>query len=125
MPKECIFCQIIKKEVPSVIRYEDDKWLVFDDLYKIAPTHVLLIPKHHVTTLEDVAEDDRDFYADMIITAKKVAKQIGIGENYKIFMNIGMKVQAIHHVHLHIYGGWAQDKSTEELDKESRKLINE
>jgi histidine triad (HIT) family protein len=122
---DCIFCKIIAGEIPSEIRYEDEKWLAFDNMKKTAPEHILLIPKKHYTTLEDVEISDRDFHADLLITARKIAKKIEIVENYKMFINVGQKVQAIHHVHLHIYGGWKGDKPNQEIKQESLDLINQ
>lgn len=122
---ECVFCKIIAKEIPSEIRYEDENWLAFDNIEKTAPEHILLIPKKHYTTLEDVGIDDRDFHADLLITARKIAEKIGIVENYKMFINVGKRIQAVHHVHLHIYGGWNGGKPNQEIKQESLDLINE
>jgi len=123
MAENCLFCKINQREIPGQIHYEDEHWLAFDDKYPVAPIHVLLVPKTHIVTLEEV--DDLNFYLELINTAKKIASQLGISDNYKLFMNVGLKVQAIHHLHLHIYGGWGEEKLAEQLDKESRKLISE
>jgi histidine triad (HIT) family protein len=125
MPNDtCIFCQIVHKEIPATIRYEDEKWIAFDDMHKTAPQHVLLIPKTHYASLEAVDSVDKDFHAELLLTARKIAHQLGIQENYKLFVNVGKKVQAIHHLHLHIMGGWGKEKNRLGLDKESLDFIN-
>jgi len=120
----CLFCKIIAKQIPSTIRFEDENWLAFDDIHKSAPVHVLLIPKNHYKTLEEIEIDSDQFYAQLISTARKIAHQVDISDNYKLFMNVGEKVQMIHHVHLHIMGGWSKDLLTEELDRQSNKVLN-
>lgn len=120
----CLFCQIIKKEIPSTTRFEDDNWLAFDNINKTAPEHILIIPKTHYKTLEEVEMNNDQFYSQLITTARKIARQIGINDNYKLFMNVGEKVQMIHHVHLHLMGGWPNKATTEELDRESNQVLN-
>lgn len=121
---DCIFCKIIGGEISGTIRYQDENWLVFDDINKIAPEHVLVVPKKHIATLEDVPLDDKNFHADLLLTARKVAKEIGISDNYKIFMNVGKRVQMVHHIHAHVYGGWSASKSDKEIDSETDKFIH-
>jgi histidine triad (HIT) family protein len=125
MPEDkCIFCQIISKEIPATIRYEDSNWLAFDDLHKAAPEHILLVPKKPIKSLEDIDINNRDLHADLLIVAKRIAKEVGISENYKLFTNSGEQVQAVHHLHLHIMGGWKKEKNRLGLDKESLDFIN-
>ena len=120
----CLFCQIINGKIPAKVRFEDNEFIVFDDIKPIAPTHVLLITKNHYKSLEDIEISDQKLHAQILITSRKVAKKLGISDNYKIFMNIGDQVQMIHHIHLHIYGGWNKNKTAYQLDKESLELIN-
>lgn len=119
----CLFCQIIAKEIPSTIRFEDDSWLAFDDINKTAPEHVLIVPKTHYKTLEEIEVSDDRFHSQLISTARKIAHQIGISSNYKLFMNVGEKVQVIHHIHLHLMGGWGKETATQVLDQQSANLI--
>lgn len=119
----CLFCKIIAKQIPSTIRYEDENWLAFDDIHKSAPEHVLIIPKIHYMSLEEVEINDNQFYTQLISTARKIAHQIGIKDNYKLFMNVGEKVQMVHHLHLHLMGGWPKEASTQVLDQQSADLI--
>lgn len=107
---DSVFSKIIRKEIPATIRFEDEDFIVINDLYPKAPVHVLIIPKQPYTTLEEVAFDDDVFYAKLLKTARQVAKNLGIADNYKLFMNVGKQVQDVHHVHLHLMGGYAGGK---------------
>lgn len=122
--KDSIFSKIIKREIPAEIRYEDDDFIVIDDINPTAPVHVLIITKKAYETLEDIDSSDIKLHAAILLTARKMAKLLGIEENYKLFMNVGKKVQQVHHIHLHLYGGWDKKKSIKQLDKESTELIN-
>lgn len=119
---DSIFTKIINREIPSTIRYEDDSFIAIDDIAPAAPIHVLIIPKQPFKTLEDVSTENNSLHAGLLLTARKVAKQLGISENYKLFMNVGKVVQAVHHIHLHLLGGWDKSATREELDASSRKL---
>lgn len=121
---DSIFTKIINREMPANIRYEDNNFIVIDDISPAAPVHVLIIPKQPFETLEDVPAENNELYAGLLLTARTVAKQLGISENYKLFMNVGKVVQAVHHIHLHLLGGWDKSVTREELDKSSRKLHN-
>ncbi len=114
---DSIFSKIIKGEIPSAVRFEDENFIVINDIYPKAPVHVLIIPKHPYESLEAVDFDNDDFYASLLKTARKVAKDLGISDNYKLFMNVGKNVQDVHHLHLHLMGGFDQ-KSGKSLFKE-------
>lgn len=103
---DSIFTKIINREVPANIRYEDDEFIAFDDIHPQAPVHVLVVPKKPLETLEAVPMDDVDFHAKLLQTTRKVAGLIGIGNNYRVAINVGKGVQAVHHIHLHVMGGW-------------------
>jgi histidine triad (HIT) family protein len=120
---DCIFCQIIAGPIPSTIRYQDETFIAFNDIHPLAPTHVLIVPKEHLKSLETIDLANTDLQAELLITARKVAQELGIQDNYKLFMNVGDKVQQVHHLHLHLYGGWDQQKSRDDLDQESLGLI--
>lgn len=109
---ESIFTKIINKELPSTIQYEDDEFIVINDIYPKAPVHVLIIPKKAYRSLEEVEINDDVFHAKLLKLARQMAKQLGIVENYKLFMNIGNLVQDVPHLHLHLMGGWKQKKSS-------------
>lgn len=107
---DSIFTKIIKREIPSTVRFEDDDFIVINDLYPKAPIHVLIIPKKPYESLEAVQLDDDLFYAKLLKTARQVAKDLGIADNYKLFMNVGKQVQDVHHLHLHLMGGYVGGK---------------
>lgn len=113
MLEPSIFTKIINREVPATIVYEDDTFIAFRDIQPKAPVHVLLVPKHPYQTLEDVSPQDVEFHAQMLLTAREVTKLLGIRDNYKLFMNVGHKVQEVYHIHLHILGGWKDDAPAE------------
>lgn len=121
---DSLFTKIINQELPANIRYEDDDFIVIDDISPAAPVHVLIIPKKPFETLEEVSKEDISLHAGLLLTARKMAEQLGISENYKLFMNIGKVVQAVHHIHLHLLGGWDKSTTREELDASSHKLHN-
>lgn len=116
-----IFTKIINREIPANIRYENDEFIAIDDINPAAPVHILIIPKKPYETLEEVEQNDEKFHANLFLTARKVAKLAGIEKNYKLFMNVGLKVQAVHHIHLHLTGGW-KNMSLKELDETAKKL---
>lgn len=110
MKKNCIFCKIIKKQIPANIIYEDDKTLAFLDIRPVNAGHTLVIPKEHYETITDTPEKT---LAAMIKTTKKVAKAIKKGLNIKgfnIHCNNGkISGQIVPHVHLHIIPRLSQD----------------
>ena len=108
---DSIFTKIINKEIPAKIRYEDDDFIVIDDIHPQAPVHVLLITKKQITSLEDLSEQDK-LLTTLLPTARRVAKKLGINQNYKLIMNIGLQIQEVKHIHLHILGGWQKNEVT-------------
>ncbi len=104
----CIFCKILKKEVPADILYEDDKVIAFPDIAQLAPVHILIIPKEHITSINDLSSDDgEDIAGRLIMVAKKLAKQQDIDKNgYKLLFRVGEDGgQEVPHIHLHLMGG--------------------
>jgi histidine triad (HIT) family protein len=104
---DCIFCKIIAKEIPGTIVYEDDLVLAFNDIHPLAPVHVLIIPKKHIESLNDINEEDQALLGHLLIKAKEVAKSFNIAETgYRVITNIGKDGnQVIKHLHFHILGG--------------------
>lgn len=111
MSEQSIFSRIIARELPATILYEDESWIAIHDIHPKAPVHLLVIPKHPYPTLEDVAFEDTDFHADLLRTGRKVAAMAGIGKNYKCMLNVGLDVQIVHHIHLHVMGGWEKPEA--------------
>lgn len=104
---DCIFCKIIKGDIPCDKVYEDDKVIAFKDINPEAPVHVLIIPKEHISSVNDLSESNCDVISHIFITAKNIAKNMGINESgYRIVNNCGEDGgQTVHHIHFHMLGG--------------------
>ncbi len=102
-----IFTKIINKEVPAEIVYEDEHCLAFRDINPQAPTHVLLIPKKEIPTMNDATPADRTILGHLLLTAPKIAAQEGIAEDgYRLVLNTNASAgQTVFHIHMHIIGG--------------------
>jgi histidine triad (HIT) family protein len=107
MADECIFCRIAAGEVPSDIVYQDEDFLAFRDILPRAPTHVLIIPKTHITSVAELAEEQQELAGRLIIIAKNLAEKEGIAKNgYRLVINCGTEGgQLVPHLHLHLIGG--------------------
>lgn len=105
--EDCIFCKIIKGEIPSEKIYEDDMILSFKDIEPAAPVHVLIVPKKHIGSINDLTEDDSKIIAHIYLVAKQIAAKLGVSEEgYRIVTNCGEKAgQSVHHIHFHLLGG--------------------
>jgi histidine triad (HIT) family protein len=103
----CVFCQIIKKEIPSEIVYEDENLIAFKDINPKAPVHLLIVPKKHIESIADLIEEDKDLIKEMIWRAKILAEDFKIAERgYKLIINCREEGgQIIKHLHLHLLGG--------------------
>lgn len=104
---DCIFCKIIKKEIPSVIVYEDDEILAFRDINPIAPIHILVIPKKHIDSLINLKQEDELLIGKIYTVINKIAKQEGIDQKgFRVVTNCGEDGgQEVKHLHFHILGG--------------------
>lgn len=122
---DSIFSQIIKRQLPATIQYEDEEFIAFNDIHPKAPVHVLVVPKKPYRSLEEVAATDKDFHAKLLQTVRQVAAKLGIADNYKILMNVGERVQAVPHLHLHLMGGWPVQQSAEELNQSDEEFAVE
>ena len=105
--ENCIFCKIINGEIPSNKVYEDDEILAFKDINPVAPVHILVIPKKHINSLNEIKEEDEKLIGKIFTTIKQIAKEQGIAENgYRIVNNCGEDGgQEVKHLHFHILGG--------------------
>lgn len=105
--EDCIFCKIIKGEIPSEKVYEDDEILAFKDIHPVAPIHILIIPKKHITTLMDIEETDTKVMGKIIQATKKIATQLGIEEKgFRLIANCKQDGgQEVMHVHFHLLAG--------------------
>jgi histidine triad (HIT) family protein len=107
MDKECIFCRIVSGEVPSDIVYQDKDFLAFRDISPQSPTHVLIVPKTHIASLNELTKGQQEFVGQLIIIARNLAKKEGIARRgYRLVINSGPEAgQMVPHLHLHIIGG--------------------
>ncbi|GAB5046044.1 histidine triad nucleotide-binding protein [Thermodesulfovibrio sp. TK110] len=103
----CIFCRIIKKEIPSKIIYEDELVLAFEDIAPQAPIHVLVIPKKHYSTLLEIDEGKKELIGHIFMVIKKIAKEKGVDERgFRIVLNCNSQGgQTVYHVHFHLLAG--------------------
>ena len=106
MPR-CIFCKIVDREVPASIIFEDDEVIAFDDSNPKAPVHVLIIPKVHIETVNNIQAIHHELVGKMFSVASLIAKQLNIAEDgYRLLMNCNKHGgQEVYHIHLHLLGG--------------------
>ncbi|OGF99149.1 histidine triad nucleotide-binding protein [Candidatus Gottesmanbacteria bacterium RBG_13_37_7] len=109
---ECLFCKIIKGEITAKIIYQDRENIAIYDIKPKSPVHVLVMPKKHITSLQEIDESDVEILGKVLVFVQKVASKLGIAQKgYKVVINNGAgSGQEIFHLHLHILGGW--QKST-------------
>lgn len=101
-----IFKRIIDREIPAKIIHEDELCLAFHDVSPQAPTHVLVIPKKEIPSLADAGDDDSALLGHLLVTAKKVAAQLGLQNGYRTVINCGRDGgQSVDHLHVHVLGG--------------------
>ena len=107
MTDNCLFCKIVNKQIPAQIVYEDELVMGFKDISPQAPIHQLVIPKQHITTLNDLTAEDRSLLGHMVFTASQlVAEQALSAPGYRLVMNCNQDGgQTVFHVHLHLLGG--------------------
>lgn len=104
---DCLFCLVAAKKIPSTIVYEDNDLIAFKDIHPKAPVHLLVIPKKHISTVNDLKKSDSEMVGRMIYQAKLLARQFKIAQSgFKLIINSGRSAgQVVDHLHLHILGG--------------------
>ena len=107
MSEDCLFCKILDGDIPADIVYESETAIAFRDINPQAPTHVLGIPRKHISTINELDEFDRTLVGDLFMAAKKIAAEDGIDESgYRAVMNCNEGAgQSVFHIHLHVLGG--------------------
>jgi histidine triad (HIT) family protein len=105
--KDCLFCRIVGGDLPADIVYEKDSLIAFRDINAKAPTHILLIPRRHIATMNDLQEDDEALVGELLVAAAKIAADEGLAEDgYRVVMNCNEAAgQSVFHIHLHLMGG--------------------
>ncbi len=108
MAEETIFTKIINHQIPAKIVYEDDLCLAFEDINPQAPTHLLVIPKKPIVSVDDVAEQDATVVGHLFVVMRKIAAQLGMTDGYRVVTNCGRNAgQEVMHLHFHMLAGRA------------------
>ena len=103
---DCIFCKIVEKEIAGNIAYEDDRILAFHDMDPQGPVHVLIVPKKHITSPDDLYDDDQSLAGYILCKVKDIAKDLGLNNGYRLVVNCGEDgFQTVKHLHFHLIGG--------------------
>ena len=105
--QDCLFCRIVDEDIPADVVYQSDAAIAFRDINPQAPTHVLIIPRRHVSTINDLNAGDEELVGNLVLAAKEIARQEGLADNgYRVVMNCGEEAgQSVFHIHLHLLGG--------------------
>jgi histidine triad (HIT) family protein len=103
---DCLFCRIIKGEMPARKVYEDDYTYAFEDIHPQAPTHILIVPKKHIRGLKEATVDDADVIGRSHLVAAQLARERSIENGYRTVLNVGPGAgQSVFHLHVHLLGG--------------------
>jgi len=103
---DCLFCRIVRGEIPSRKVYEDEATYAFEDLNPQAPTHVLVVPKRHLRGLKEAQGEDAELVGQCHLAAAKIAVERGIESGYRTVLNVGPGAgQSVFHLHVHLLGG--------------------
>ncbi|MEZ5427152.1 MAG: histidine triad nucleotide-binding protein [Pyrinomonadaceae bacterium] len=105
--EDCLFCKIVAGDIPSELIHRDDLCVAFKDINPQAPTHVLVIPREHLASLDEAAKNDRETIGHLLLTAADIARQKGFAEDgYRIVVNTNSDGgQTVFHLHVHLLGG--------------------
>lgn len=105
MSTDCIFCKIVKGDIPSKKIYEDEDVIAFNDIHPIAPVHFLIVPKLHVESLADCDEQQQSLLGKILLLAPKLAIEQGL-KGFRTMINTGREGgQEVFHLHVHVFGG--------------------
>jgi histidine triad (HIT) family protein len=103
---DCLFCRILRHEIPAKKIYEDEHTYAFEDINPQAPTHVLIIPKRHIQGLKEATPEDAELIGRCHLAAAEIARQRGIEDGYRTVLNVGPRAgQSVFHLHVHLLGG--------------------
>ncbi|MGA8186012.1 MAG: histidine triad nucleotide-binding protein [Terriglobia bacterium] len=108
MEKGCLFCRISRGETPTEFLFENDILVVFKDIHPAAPVHLLIVPKKHIRSINDLQDADQPILSELFMAARDMAAQCGVAKSgYRLFINVERGGgQVIFHLHLHLIGGW-------------------
>jgi histidine triad (HIT) family protein len=104
--QDCIFCKIVRNEIPSRKVYEDDEILAFHDIHPLAPVHFMLVPKRHIASLADAGAEDAGVLGRIMALTGRLAREQGSPDGYRTIVNTGrIGRQDVMHLHVHVIGG--------------------
>lgn len=110
--ESCLFCRIVRGQIPSRSVYEDDEVIVFHDIHPAAPVHLLIVPKRHIESLVSAEAGDQPLLGKMLLLAARLAKEQGANDGFRLVVNNGPGgAQEVFHLHFHVLGGprpWRQ-----------------
>lgn len=103
----CLFCKIASGQLDTKLIYQDEHYVAFNDIAPQAPHHILIIPRKHIATINDITQEDHALIGNMMLIAKKIAHDLNIAEpGYRVLMNCNKNGgQAVYHIHFHLLGG--------------------
>jgi histidine triad (HIT) family protein len=104
---DCLFCRLVRKEIPATLIYEDERLVVFNDINPQAPLHALVVPKRHIATLNELSADDERIVGEMVRRAAAVAREKGYADRgFRTVFNTNADAgQTVFHIHLHVLAG--------------------
>ncbi|MDQ6618799.1 MAG: histidine triad nucleotide-binding protein [Pseudomonadota bacterium] len=104
--QECIFCRIVRGEIPSRQLYEDDEIIAFHDINPVAPVHFMVVPKRHIASLAEATDDDAAVLGRIMVLTARLAREQGSVDGYRTIVNTGRVArQDVMHIHVHVIGG--------------------
>ena len=102
----CIFCKIVAGQIPAKKAYEDEELLAFHDIHPWAPVHILIVPKLHIASMVEVAQEHAALLGEMMVLAPRLMKELGVSNGFRTVINTGPDGgQEVHHLHIHVMGG--------------------
>lgn len=118
--KECLFCKIVKGEMPKDFVYQDQQIVAFEDIHPLAPVHILIIPKRHIEDIGEITKSDISLMGKLVWVAKKIATDLNISDSgYKLLFRVGKHGgQEVSHIHLHLIGGAELVEDIHPINKE-------
>jgi histidine triad (HIT) family protein len=107
MEDTCLFCRIVNGSIPARLAHQDDQTLAFHDIDPRAPVHVLIIPRKHVTAVDQLREGDAEVMGQLFMVARRLARELGVADSgYRMVVNNGRDAgQSVDHIHMHLLGG--------------------
>lgn len=102
----CVFCRIVEGEAPARTVYQDEDVTAFHDRNPQAPTHILIVPNRHITSLNEIERSDAELLGKLFVIARQVAEEQGLVDGYRLVVNTGRQAgQSVFHLHMHLLGG--------------------